>query len=124
MSNTAGIRGAITVATNTRESILAAARTLLKEIIHANDVTEDKVAGIFFTTTPDLNAEFPAYAVRDIGWKNTASLCAHEIPVPGAMEMVLRVLMLVNGKTQDEVVHQYIGQASALRPDLAGAAES
>ncbi len=124
MCGTVGIRGAIAVEANTQEAILGAARDLLDRIIRANGVTESAVAGIFFTTTPDLNADFPAYAVRDMGWRNTASLCAHEIPVPGAMERVLRVMMFVNGIEKDAVQHQYIGRARELRPDLSGAVES
>lgn len=124
MSNVAGIRGAIVAEANTRDAILAASRELLERIVRANDVAEEDVAGIFFTATPDLNADFPAYAVRDMGWKNTASLCAHEMSVPGAMERVVRVMVFVNWKHTTAVKHQYIGRARELRPDLAGDSEA
>ncbi len=118
MRGVVGIRGAITVDANTPEAILGAARELLRRIITANAVEEDEVAGIFFTTTPDLDAEFPAYAVRDMGWVRTAALCAREIPVPGAMPGVIRVMMFVNDRERNAVRHQYLGRARALRPDL------
>ena len=114
-----GIRGAISVEANTRDAIFAATRHLLDRIIEANQIREEDVAGLFFTATPDLDAGFPAYAVRDMGWRHTASLCAHEMSVPGAMEKVIRVMMFVNNKDRQHVQHQYIGRARALRPDLA-----
>lgn len=114
-----GIRGAISVEENTRDAIFAATRHLLQRIIETNQISEADVAGIFFTATPDLNAEFPAYAVRDMGWRHTASLCAHEMRVPGAMQKVIRIMMFVNHKDRQHVQHQYIGRARALRPDLA-----
>ena len=124
MTTVVGIRGAILAEDNTKESILTATRELLDRIVRANDVVESDVAGIFFTATPDLDAEFPAYAVRDMGWKRTASLCAHEMSVPGAMERVIRAMVFVNWRHSQPVKHQYIGRARELRPDLSGDSES
>jgi chorismate mutase len=113
-----GIRGAITVDSNTGQDILAASRELLAEMIRANDVRPEEVASVLFTTTPDLNAEFPALATREMGWNDVALLCAHEMAVPGSLPACLRILLLVNTeKRPDEIVHVYLKGAGILRPD-------
>ncbi len=115
-----GIRGATTVEANTREAVLNAAAALLSALIDANDIRRDDVASVFFSTTPDLNAEFPAVAARQLGWTNVALLCGHEMAVPGSLPMCLRILMHVNtAKAQDEIRFVYLQGARALRQDLA-----
>jgi chorismate mutase len=115
-----GIRGATTVEANTREAILEAAGELLGEIIRANDIRADDVASAYFTTTTDLNAEFPAVvARRDFGWTNIALMCGHEMDVPGSLRMCLRIMLHVNTETpQAKVCHVYLRGATVLRPDL------
>lgn len=115
-----GIRGATTVEANTREAILEAAGELLGEIIRANAIETEDVASAYFTTTTDLNAEFPAVvARRDFGWTNIALMCGHEMDVPGSLRMCLRIMMHVNTETpQSEVCHVYLRGATVLRPDL------
>jgi chorismate mutase len=112
-----GIRGAITVPTNTKKGILAAAKRLLAEMSKANKVEPKDIAAIFFTTTPDLNAEFPAAATRQLGWPlNLALLCGHEMDVPDGLPRCLRVLMLVNTRRDlEEIVHVYLGEAKTLK---------
>lgn len=112
-----GIRGATTVKDNTREDILEATQELLQEIVRANVVTPDDVAGLLFTTTADLNAEFPAVAARELmGWSLVAMLCGHEMNKPDGLPRCLRVLMLVNTeKRPEELKHCYIRGASNLR---------
>lgn len=115
-----GIRGAITAKANTRADIFLATTELLKEIVEANQIDSEDIASIFLTTTPDLNAEFPASAARELGWHLVPLLCAREIDVPHAMPNLIRVLMHVNTtKTQAEIRHLYLGDAAGLRPDLA-----
>ena len=115
-----GIRGATTVEANTREAVLQAAAELLSALIEANDIRRDDVASVIFTTTPDVNAEFPAVAARRMGWTNVALMCGHEMAVPGSLPMCLRILMHVNtAKTPDELQFVYLRGARALRQDLA-----
>lgn len=115
-----GIRGAVRADHNTREAIIEATRELLTALVAANQVEQETVASIFLTTTPDLNAEFPAYVLREMGWSNVPLLCAREINVPHGMKSVVRVLMHVNTeKSQTEIRHIYLGETAALRPDLA-----
>jgi len=115
-----GIRGATTVDSNTREAILEATRELLGEMVRANGVRTEDVASAYFTTTPDLNAEFPALTARnDFGWQNVALMCGHEMSVPGSLPMCVRILLHVNTeRTQDEICHVYLRGAAVLRPDL------
>ena len=108
-----GIRGAITVSANDKESILAATGKLLMEMALANKIDIEDIAAIFFTTTPDLNAEFPASATRELGWpSNLALLCGHEMNVQNDLPRCLRVLILVNtDKRPEEITHVYLGEA-------------
>jgi len=112
-----GIRGAIRVSANNKGSILAATGKLLVEMTQANKIEIKDIAAIFFTTTPDLNAEFPASATRELGWpSDLALLCGHEMNVPNDLPHCLRILMLVNTeKGSDEITHVYLGEAKKLK---------
>lgn len=114
-----GVRGATTVESNTREAILDAAGELLTAIVEANQLPHEHVASILFSTTADLNAEFPAVAARNLGWTDVALECVHEMNVPGSLPMCLRILMHVNTeKSAGEIQHQYLRGARVLRRDL------
>ncbi|MDY0168808.1 MAG: chorismate mutase [Thermoguttaceae bacterium] len=114
-----GVRGATTAEENTPESILEATRQLLALMIRANDIEPEDVASAVFTTTTDLNAEFPALAARQLGWFDVALMCYHELDVPGSLPRCIRILLHWNSdKPASDVVHVYIKQAARLRPDL------
>ena len=118
-----GIRGATTVEENTREAILEGTSELLKLMIKYNDLEEDQIAAVTFTTTTDLNAEYPAVAARQLGRTDAALLCGHEMDVPCGLKKVIRILLLVNTeKSSKEMKHVYIKEAVKLRPDNAGPA--
>ena len=105
-----GVRGATTVEANNRDQILVATRQLLALMIRRNGILPADVASATFTTTPDLNAEFPALAARQLGWLEVPLLCGHEIQVPGSLARCIRVLVHWNTeKTQSEIRHTYIG---------------
>ncbi len=119
-----GLRGATSVLQNTREEILEAARELLREMLRANELENDfdEIVSILFTTTPDLNATFPAEAARELGMHQVPLLCASEIDVPGRLPRCVRMLMHVNtDKPQKAMVHIYLREAKALRPDVRSA---
>ena len=83
-------------------------------------VKAEDIACAIFTLTPDLNADFPAYAARQMGWRDVPLMCARELDVPAAMEKVIRVLLLVNSEIPaSKIKHQYLGDTPQLRPDLA-----
>jgi chorismate mutase len=114
-----GVRGATTADANTSEEILQATRQLLALMIRQNGIEPEDVASAIFTTTPDLNAEFPALAARQLGWLDTALMCHHELDVPGSLRRCIRILLHWNTpKRADEIVHVYIKDAAHLRPDL------
>jgi chorismate mutase len=120
-----GVRGATTVERDTAEDILEATRELLEEVIRRNDIQPEDVASAIFTTTTDLHAEFPAVAARQLGWRDVALLCAHEMNRPGALARCIRVLIHVNTtRTAADMVHVYLRDAVILRPDLAGVASA
>jgi len=114
-----GVRGATTVDANDRDQILSGTRQLLALMIRQNGIAQDDVASAIFSSTTDLNAEFPALAARQLGWLDVPLLCTHEIPVPGSLERCIRILIHWNtAKPRHEVQHIYIRNAIKLRPDL------
>ncbi len=113
-----GVRGATTVLENSREAILEATRELLFVIMRANQMAPEEVASVFFTTTVDLNATYPALAARQLGWYDAALMCGHEMQVPDGMPRCIRVLIHWNTtRGMKEIVHVYLREAKSLRPD-------
>ena len=116
MSGCWGIRGATTVEENSSEAILGATKELLQCIMEENEIDKSQVAAVWFTTTQDLNAEYPALAARQLGWMNAALLCAHEMIVPKGLPMCIRVLLLVNTeKRPQDLKYIYLKGAVGLR---------
>ena len=114
-----GVRGATTVAENTRDEILSAARQLLALMVRRNGIDSKDVASAIFTTSPDLDAEFPALAARQLGWLEVPLLCGHEMSIPGSLPRCIRVLLHWNTDLpQSAIQHVYIRDAAKLRPDL------
>lgn len=114
-----GVRGATTAEANTSDEILKATRQLLALIIRLNGMRNDEVASAIFSTSRDLDAEFPAMAARQLGWLDVAMICTHEMEVPNSLPLCIRVLIHWNtDKRADEIVHVYLKDAAVLRPDL------
>jgi chorismate mutase len=113
-----GVRGATCAARDDAESIRAATRDLLTEMMLRNALSQDTIVSAFFTVTPDLVSEFPARAARELGWDDVAMLCSTEIPVPGSMDRVVRVLLHAELPLNTPVRHVYLNGAEELRPDL------
>jgi chorismate mutase len=113
------VRGAIQVDHDDRDEILAAAGELVGEVLARNALTPADLVSIIFTATPDLTAEFPAYAARLAGITDVPLLCASEIAVPGALPRVIRLLAHVEtARSRAELRHVYLRGAAALRTDL------
>ena len=115
------LRGATTVDRNESQAILGATEWLLREILKRNELAVDDVVSCIFTLTEDLDAEFPAVAARNIGFSAVPLLCAREIPVPGALPRVIRILMHYYADDDHQPRHIYLGDARTLRLDLEGA---
>jgi chorismate mutase len=107
------------VRANTPDEILRAADRLLRLLIEKNGIHPDDVTSAIFTTTKDVNAEYPAIAARKLGWRNVAMLCSHEMEVPRGLQACLRILIHWNtDKSQQDIVHVYLEEARSLRPDM------
>lgn len=115
-----GIRGAITVDANEAGSILDATIELLGAIVEENGTQPEDICSVFITVTPDLDATFPASAIRRMaGWELVPLMCSVEIPVKGGLERCIRLMVHVNTEaTQAQIRHVYLGEAVKLRPDL------
>lgn len=114
-----GVRGATTVEANESEAILGATRELLAALVAANGIAADDLASAIFSVTADLDAVFPAVAARQFGWSRVPLLDVQEMAVPGSLPRCIRVLLHWNtAKPASEIVHVYLREARALRPDL------
>lgn len=118
-----GIRGATTATANTAEAIMEATEELLRELERLNALDPNEVTAALFTTTPDLNAEFPAHAARRLGWLNTPMLCGHDMavqqPNPRGVAMCIRILLLYNTpRPQAAMRFAYLRGAEAIKNDL------
>jgi len=115
------LRGAISVAENDADAILAGTDELMREILTRNQLAAEDLVSCIFTLTEDLDAEFPAVAARKMGLSNVPLLCAREIPVPGALPNVIRVLIHAYKPNGQPAEHVYLHEARKLRLDLQGA---
>ena len=113
------LRGATTVEHNDAEDIAVATRELLVSMLTSNELDVEDVISVLFTTSPDLNAAFPAAAARGIGFETVPLMCASEIDVPGAKRLCIRVMMhAYSARTRAEVRRVYLRDAKNLRDDL------
>jgi chorismate mutase len=115
-----GIRGAVQASANSKEAIYEASSALIKEILERNQLDQEQIISIFVTSTPDLDADFPAYAIRSYGLDRVPVLGATELAVPGAMTRLIRMMLHVEVDIpRDRIRHVYLGPTATLRPDLA-----
>jgi chorismate mutase len=115
------LRGATTVDRNEPDAILGATEALMREIMERNRLRPSDVVSCIFTLTDDLDAEFPAVAARRLGFDRVPLLCAREVAVPGALPMVIRVLIHYYADDGHRATHVYLGEARRLRRDLESA---
>lgn len=113
------VRGAIQVDADDRDEILKGTTELITAVLEKNALSPDDLISVIFTATPDLTAEFPAYAARMLGFTDVPLLCATEISVANAMPRVLRLMAHVEtDRSRAELHHVYLRGAAALRRDL------
>ncbi|HEY8581765.1 MAG TPA: chorismate mutase [Capillimicrobium sp.] len=115
------LRGATTVDVNDADVILAATDELMREVLRRNALAPDDVVSCIFTVTEDLDAAFPATAARHMGFEHVPLLNACEIPVPGSLPRVIRLLMHYHADEGHRAQHVYLHEAVALRRDLQAA---
>ena len=112
------VRGAAQAEANEADAIVAATGELMRELLARNGLAPPQIVSCLFTTTEDLDAEFPAVAARGIGLDTVPLLCCREIPVPGSMERVIRVLVHFYAPAGHQAAHVYLGATRGLRSDL------
>ena len=118
--NIRAIRGATQVSSNDAVSIGEGSKELLSAILIANDLTVEDVISVLLTSTPDLNAAFPASAAREIGFASVPLLCAQEIDVPNSLARTIRVMLhCQTPRSMAQIEHVYLHGAKVLRKDLA-----
>jgi chorismate mutase len=115
------VRGATKSRSNNPDTIIQATEELMTELMARNDLAPERMVSCIFTSTHDLNAQFPAVAARNLGLQNVPLLCAQEIDVPGAMPSVIRVLVHYYAPAGHAPAHTYLGEAQELRSDLKAA---
>ena len=112
------VRGAAQADANEPDAILAATEDLMRTLLDRNDLEPAALVSCLFTTTEDLDAEFPAVAARNLGLDSVPLLCAREINVPGAMRRVIRVMVHYYAPVGHTPAHAYLGATQELRSDL------
>jgi chorismate mutase len=112
------VRGATKVPSNNVNTILDATEELVRELMNRNDLAAEQMVSCLFTSTDDLNAQFPAVAARRLGLDNVPLLCCRELDVPGAMRSVIRVMVHYYAPEEHMPAHTYLGEAQELRADL------
>ncbi len=113
-----GVRGATTTDENSKDAIVTETKILLRALVEQNDIHPDDIASIFFSLTPDLDAEFPAIAARELGMTDVPLICMAELPVPNSLGGCIRILIHWNtDRAPVDIVHVYLKEAVRLRPD-------
>jgi chorismate mutase len=115
------VRGAVQADANEADAILDATEELMRALIERNSLQPEDMVSCIFTTTADLDAQFPAAAARRIGLDRVPLMCSREIPVPGSMPRVIRVMLHFYSGPEHETAHVYLGEAQKLRADLEAA---
>jgi chorismate mutase len=115
-----GIRGAITIHEDVAEQVWSQTALLVQQMVKENQIPVEEIVSVTISTTPDITSAFPAKAVRTMeGWEYVPTMCMHEMNVPNALPLCIRVLMHANIETpQKDVQHVYLNNAVQLRPDL------
>jgi|ERR1044072_7313249 chorismate mutase len=112
------VRGAVQAAANEPGAIAEATTELMRELLDRNELGPEAMVSCLFTTTDDLDAEFPAVAARGLGLEAVPLLCCREIPVPGSMPRVIRAMIHYYAPSGHTTTHVYLGSTQDLRTDL------
>lgn len=116
-----GIRGAITVASDTTENVKEAVIELLSQIQEKNNINPENISHVIFTMTNDIKSVYPAKIAREQfkGWQFVPMVCMNEMNIENSLQKCLRVLIVVNTElAQNEIKHVYLKGAANLRKDL------
>ena len=124
MKSVRAFRGATQLSADTKAEMREAVVELLQDLLKANSISDDDLISILFTATPDIQSDFPAAGVRELGLVDLPLICAQELDVAGSLPRTIRLLIHANSSlTRSEVTHRYLRGAVVLRPDLAAKAD-
>ncbi len=124
MKSVRAFRGATQLSADTKAEMREAVVELLQDLLKANSISDDDLISILFTATPDIQSDFPAAGVRELGLVDLPLICAQELDVAGSLPRTIRLLIHANSSlTRSEVTHKYLRGAVVLRPDLAAKAD-
>tara|TARA_B100000212_G_C27242828_1_gene476703 strand:+ start:398 stop:781 length:384 start_codon:yes stop_codon:yes gene_type:complete len=112
------IRGATTSKGDTESFIKDAVIELIQELITLNNLKQDNIISITFTVTKDLTSCFPAAIARKyFNFDSVAFLDCQQMFVPEDINFCIRLMALVNLRSDRKPVHPYLNESSKLRPD-------
>ena len=112
------IRGATTIATDTKTEISASVKALLDEIFSNNKLQKAEVKGFLFSLTGDIHSYHPAKAAREGGYDFAPLFACVEPQIDGGLALCIRLMLfteLADGRT---VKHVYQKGATILRKDI------
>jgi chorismate mutase len=113
------IRGATQLDIDDRQHMHDRVAELVTEVLDANSLGVDDFISIIFTSTGDLNSDFPAFAARQLGFTDVPLMCARELEIEGGMPRVVRMMAHVETDApRSEITHVYLHGAANLRRDL------
>lgn len=105
---------------NDRQEIWQEVAKLLSKIVQENQIKKEDIGAVIFSSTPDLNAGFPAAGARTLGWNDVPLFGTQEIDNPDGLPKCIRVLLLWDTeRSQTEIQHVYLKEAVVLRQDIA-----
>tara|TARA_Y100000589_G_C27085031_1_gene601358 strand:+ start:219 stop:593 length:375 start_codon:yes stop_codon:yes gene_type:complete len=112
------IRGATTSEGDTDIFIKEAVIDLIQKFISLNELKKENIISITFTATKDLTACFPAsIARRHFNFDSVAFLDCQQMHVKNDVNFCIRMMALVNLKSNRKPVHPYLKGSAKLRPD-------
>lgn len=110
------IRGATTIASDTKEEIQEAVKELLEQIESRNGIHRGEFLCLVFSTTSDIHSYYPAKAAREAGFSGCSLFSALEPDIEGAIKLCIRVILFTEKSISP--VHVYLRGARVLRKDL------
>ena len=112
------LRGATTSKGDTDCFIKDAVIELIQELITRNNLKQENIISITFTVTRDLTSCFPASIARKFfNFDSIAFLDCQQMFVPHDINFCIRLMALVNLRSDRQPVHPYLNESSKLRPD-------
>lgn len=111
------IRGATTIAQDTKEEIQKAVTELLEQIGSRNGLIKSEITSIVFSSTSDIHSYYPAKAAREAGFASSSLFSAQEPEIDGSLPLCIRVMLFVEKNIEPH--HVYLRGARVLRKDIA-----